>query len=69
MNLFIVGHFPPDEDEKWEFVGVFNTKSEAESHCITNRHFIGPAELNEVTTHTVGTVWPDCYYPKGQDNA
>lgn len=65
MKLYIVGKVNYENYKEWEFCGIFNSKEEAEKHCLNCFYFVGPCELNKFVEGTYD--WPDAYYPKEDD--
>lgn len=66
MKLWVVGRTIHDSPEGivWDLQGIFSTKKAAESACLDESYFIGPADLNEVLPHET-VEWPDAYRPIG----
>lgn len=62
MQLWIVGK-ALSEEMQWAFVGVFDTKEQAEVACKDYRYWVGPVELNSKLPER-DIVWPDSYFPK-----
>ena len=52
-----------DDENGWEFVGVFETEEKAVAACLTQMYFVGPAELNKAFPDE-RVKWPGAYYPK-----
>ena len=52
----------PEQEKRWEFIGVFDTKDKAVDVCIYESYFIAPVKLNEsFPDETV--EWKGAYYP------
>lgn len=55
----------PEEQNKWEFIGVFDTKDKAVKACRFESYFIAPAKLNESFPNET-VEWVGAYYPVAQ---
>lgn len=65
MKLWVTGKAlnPDEENDRWEFVGVFDSEENAVKACKDANYFVGPVELNEeLPSETV--PWTDGYYPR-----
>lgn len=47
----------------WTFEGVFCNEERAIAACKTDKHFIGPAIMDETMSADETVIWPGCYYP------
>jgi hypothetical protein len=47
----------------WEFQGVYDDQAVAESACVTDGYFVGPAVLNRRLPDQQ-TSWAGAYYPR-----
>ena len=63
LTLWVVGKANKHDRHKWEFMGVFESRQDAETICTNDQFFVGPAKLNEKTSDDV-IDWPEAYYPK-----
>lgn len=52
-----------DDENGWEFVGVFETEEKAVAACLTGMYFVGPTELDKAFPHET-VLWKGAYYPK-----
>ena len=52
-----------DDENGWEFVGVFETEEKAVAACRTGMYFVGPTELDKAFPHE-RVIWKGAYYPK-----
>jgi len=46
-----------------EFVGVFLTEESAIAHCLDERHWIAPINIEQAFSDET-VMWPGAYYPK-----
>jgi len=60
IKLWVVGH--GSEENKWELIGIYDTKEKAITECKNKHYFIGPITLNE-TAPKETTEWPQLEYP------
>lgn len=63
VNLWVVGESLESHDDAWAFVGVFDSRQSAIDACTTERHFVGPAEVNVRLPDGV-QEWTGGFYPK-----
>ena len=60
--LYVVGKVIDLSENKWEFVGVFDSEEKARLACIKVNYFVGPILLNDAAPdEPVG--WDGAYYP------
>ena len=69
MKLWVVGKNVALEAKtntwSWELEGIFDDKFLALYACTTDKHWIGPLDLNETVAETI--PWPGAWFPKVQD--
>lgn len=64
MELWICGKYikDPEQEKRWEFIGVYDSQDKAIKACIKESYFIGPAKLNESLPDDEDD-WDGAYYP------
>lgn len=65
-ELFVVGKITDIFGDEWDFCGVFSDKEKAEAVCTTDKHFVAPARLDDLSLvdRPDGSQWPGGYFPK-----
>lgn len=68
QSVWIVGRHiqKTDQGAVWEFSGVYDTVERADSACLDETYFYGPATLNEQIPHK-SVEWPGCLYPRAAE--
>ncbi len=71
MTVWVVGRIigpwpvPKETHCTWELCGVFEAEADAVAVCRSERHFVGPVEMN---LELPETQWPGAYYPLLTEN-
>lgn len=64
-TLWVVGKITDIFGNEWDFLGVFSDQKVAESLCETDKHFVAPAKLNDLTfvNKPDFSQWEGGYFP------
>ena len=62
-NLWIVGwaHNPSEDDDMWEFVGLYDSEEKAVKVCVDAHYFVAEVTRNE--TLKMGDYFANTYFP------